>query len=102
MIEADILMGTVVGASSATVPIMAHPPQIVGDLSFVGFIELVVAHNRAHAKARQLGVKLDFKAKEAVAPCLATLAKYKEADLPAVWLNAGNIIHFVTIKLQQL
>ena len=61
MIEADILLGTVAGGDGATVPIMAHPPHLSSDLSFLNFLAAVVAHNAVAAAAFRVGIKLDFK-----------------------------------------
>jgi len=89
MIETDILQGTIDGEASAVLPIMAHPPATTSDLSFHEFLQRVVDHNMQAVAGRQLGIKLDFKDPQAVAPCLHALhcMEHPEA-LPAVWLNA--------------
>ena len=82
MLEADLLMargaprsedGT--GAEDA-VPtaedvLMCHPPSRASDLTFREFLDRVTAH-LVHG-GRPVGVKLDFKELDCVAPCLALM-----------------------------
>jgi len=88
MMEADILMGRHESrdALNVPVPIMAHPPAISSDLSFVEFTRAVREH---HAKGgRRVGVKLDFKDPLAVAPVLQNLTSEGLGVDSPVWVNA--------------
>ena len=44
MIEADVMLGTVAGSTSAekNVPIMSHPPEKTSDLTFKEFVETTI------------------------------------------------------------
>lgn len=42
MIEADVSLGTLTSTSNEVIPIMAHPPSIVSDLSLEMFITDIV------------------------------------------------------------
>ena len=79
--------------------LMCHPPRRSSDLTFEGFAREVLAAVR---RGRVLGVKLDFKEADAVAPCLELLRLCglagDDADAPddavravPVWLNADVV-----------
>lgn len=91
MLEADILMGTLVSDPTETViPIMAHPPANSSDISVQSFLEQVHAFNANHPD-KMKGVKLDFKEIEAVAPSLQSL-KAIDTNWPnEIWLNADIV-----------
>lgn len=61
MLEADVLLGTLVGSGdgSSPMPIMAHPPNKTSDLSLEMFIDKIIK------SGRRKGIKLDFKTKDA-------------------------------------
>lgn len=64
MLEADLSRGwlNVSGVISPwEVVIMAHPPAIVSDLSFISFIDQVIAFNDGKSLKDMKGIKLDFK-----------------------------------------
>lgn len=59
MLEADVVLGTLSG-QNITVPIMAHPPATVSDISLQMFLDTVIDAQTTMRK----GVKLDFKSIE--------------------------------------
>lgn len=62
MLEADIVMGKLVNAtSSEDIPIMAHPPANTSDLSLEDFLTKVYDYNNNNVSTTKKGVKLDFK-----------------------------------------
>lgn len=84
MLEADVLIGTLIEESGNTtdIPIMAHPPNDSSDLSLENF--LTSTKNNGTNK----GVKLDFKTIEAFEGSVDTLKSiYDDADFP-IWINA--------------
>eukprot|EP00959_Pyramimonas_sp_CCMP1952_P071507 1493473-Pyramimonas_sp.AAC.1 len=89
MMEADVLMGRheAVGAEDVgPIPIMAPPPALSSDLSFVEFARAVREH---HMKGgRRIGVKLDFKDPDAVVPVLQNLTLEGVGVDSPVWVNA--------------
>ena len=59
-IEADVNLGWLVGhESDPQIPIMAHPPTDVSDLSLEDFMNRVIAATTTGGKKK--GIKLDFK-----------------------------------------
>ena len=78
MLEADLMLAAAPrddGAVEPAVPtasdvLMCHPPLRSSDLTFDGFAREVLAAVR---RGRVLGIKLDFKEADAVAPCLELL-----------------------------
>lgn len=70
MLEADVVLGTLEGGSGDQIPVMAHPPANVSDLSLEGFLAEVVA---ATQKGQRCGIKLDFKTVEVLRPSLRQL-----------------------------
>ena len=107
MLEADLVLAAAPrddGAVEPAVPtasdvLMCHPPRRSSDLTFEGFAREVLAAVR---RGRVLGVKLDFKEADAVAPCLELLRLCglagDDADAPddavravPVWLNADVV-----------
>ncbi|KAJ8721183.1 hypothetical protein PYW07_001958 [Mythimna separata] len=86
MLEADIVMGTIVGKDGPPVPIMAHPPATTSDLTLAEFLETIAQHNLKESNpANKKGAKLDFKSIEAYEESQELINKYQA--LP-VWLNA--------------
>ncbi|KAG6451936.1 hypothetical protein O3G_MSEX007387 [Manduca sexta] len=87
MLEADIVLGTLVGQDGPPIPIMAHPPATTSDLSLAEFLSTVKQYNNVNSK--QKGVKLDFKSIEAYEKSQDLIAPYAkpEATFP-LWLNA--------------
>lgn len=72
MLEADVVMGKLNDTGNATdIPIMAHPPATVSDLSLDEFISSNVQNNRTK------GIKLDFKSIEAFNGSKPILAKWR-------------------------
>lgn len=71
MIEADIVLGQLNG-EGATLPVMAHPPANVSDLTLEDFLYQIRAHNEVNEGAEK-GVKLDFKSIEVFEGSLAIL-----------------------------
>ncbi|KAL1139979.1 hypothetical protein AAG570_006956 [Ranatra chinensis] len=87
MIEADVVLGHVESDSGGILlPIMAHPPNKVSDLSLADFLSTI--RNSSTLK----GVKLDFKSREAFSASENVLvdALLKQPDL-YLWLNADII-----------
>lgn len=115
MIEADVVMGTIKDSKPETpslaeetdqqqpehvkpdnskpdesskpkaVPIMAHPPAQMSDLSFEDFVKKVAKHNEGENKK---GIKLDFKFMDAVT---AALPLMKDVNVKEVWINADIV-----------
>ena len=116
MLEADLLMsrppartaedagaagassssGASPGAASASEVLMCHPPARESDLGFEDFMSDVVAALR---EGRRVGIKLDFKEIECVAPCVDLLratgfgTSDSSGEFRAVplWLNADVV-----------
>ncbi|KAF9813243.1 hypothetical protein SFRURICE_019724 [Spodoptera frugiperda] len=88
MLEADIVIGTVVGKEGPAIPIMAHPPATTSDLSLAEFLETVSQHNLKESNpTSKKGVKLDFKSIEAYEESQELIGRYQAQGLP-IWLNA--------------
>ncbi|KAG8225956.1 hypothetical protein J437_LFUL006185 [Ladona fulva] len=62
MLEADIVLGTLVSGSGDLFPIMGHPPANTSDISLAQFIAFVEEGIKGGGKRK--GVKLDFKTTE--------------------------------------
>lgn len=71
MIEADILMGQLF-EEHKVIPIMAHPPIYMSDLSLKDFLHIVEAHNATCQINDVKGIKLDFKCIDALDVALKT------------------------------
>ncbi|XP_045480815.1 protein FAM151B isoform X2 [Harmonia axyridis] len=92
MLEADILMGRLVDGKEIEIPIMAHPPNQISDLSLMDFLTVVDDFNRMNPLKK--GVKLDFKSIEAFETAISNelfINITSEADYP-VWLNADILV----------
>ncbi|XP_022815036.1 protein FAM151A isoform X1 [Spodoptera litura] len=88
MLEADIVIGTVIGKEGPAIPIMAHPPATSSDLSLAEFLETVSQHNLKESNpSSKKGVKLDFKSIEAYEESQELIGRYQAQGLP-IWLNA--------------
>ncbi|XP_021916868.1 protein FAM151B isoform X2 [Zootermopsis nevadensis] len=85
MLEADVVLGTLEGGSGDHIPVMAHPPDNVSDLSLEGFLAEVVAANQ---KGHRCGIKLDFKTVEVLGPSLQQLQLLENQINFPVMLNA--------------
>ncbi|XP_059468399.1 protein FAM151B isoform X2 [Neocloeon triangulifer] len=85
MLEADVLLGIVIGGGPEKIPIMAHPPDTESDLSLQIFLDEVIL---ANANGKRKGIKLDFKSLEVVPIALEMLGSLSnQMGFPA-WLNA--------------
>lgn len=94
MIEADIVLGTLnTSESSVPIPIMAHPPNNISDLSLESFLSQILNYN-TNNHSKQKGIKLDFKSIEvfeASQPIINSLwIKITSSKCP-IWLNADII-----------
>ena len=65
MAEGDVLMGNLCHSESPALPIMAHPPERLSDLSFEAWVEAGTRHGH--------GLKVDLKEREVVATALRIL-----------------------------
>lgn len=86
-IEADIVLGKLNG-DGEDMPIMAHPPANVSDLTLSEFLNQIINFNRDHEDQKK-GVKLDFKSIEVFEGSLDIL----DVNIPnpttyPVWINA--------------
>jgi hypothetical protein len=75
MLEADVVLGTLEGGSGEEIPVMAHPPDNVSDLSLENFLTEVMS---ATQKGHRCGIKLDFKTVEVLQPSLSQLKAYEK------------------------
>jgi len=75
MLEADVVLGTLEGGSGEKIPVMAHPPDNVSDLSLDNFLTEVMS---AAQKGQRCGIKLDFKSVEVLKPSLSQLKVYEK------------------------
>ncbi|KAF2882075.1 hypothetical protein ILUMI_24078 [Ignelater luminosus] len=89
MLEADIVLGRLNGSShDSDIPIMAHPPQNISDLSLKDFLQKVQDFNMDNNNTAKKGVKLDFKSIEVFEVSVDfILDLYPKMNYP-VWLNA--------------
>ncbi|XP_071454758.1 protein FAM151B isoform X2 [Hetaerina americana] len=81
MLEADVVLGTLVDSPGEILPIMGHPPANTSDISLEQFLDHV-------GEKRSKGIKLDFKTTEAFKASLPVLGKFKDEMVFPVWLNA--------------
>ena len=81
--EGDVLMGNLCHSEGPALPIMAHPPKRLSDLSFEAWVEAGTRHGH--------GLKVDLKEREVVATVLRILQRWR---LPGerLLLNA-DILH---------
>lgn len=78
MLEADIVMGSIVGKDGPPLPIMAHPPATTSDLTLAEFLETIAQHNMKETNpASKKGAKLDFKSIEAYEQSQELISKYQ-------------------------
>jgi len=75
MLEADVVLGTLEGGSGEEIPVMAHPPDNVSDLSLDKFLTEVMS---AAQNGHRCGIKLDFKSVEVLEPSLSQLKTYEK------------------------
>lgn len=85
-IEADIVLGKLNGEGE-DMPVMAHPPAIVSDLSLSEFLNRIMEFNRNH-EGQEKGVKLDFKSIEVFEGSLGILDESIPNMTYPVWMNA--------------
>ena len=81
MMEADVSLGWLYGQIPAVdprVPIMAHPPAFLSDLSLEEFLTKTMNATRHGAKK---GIKLDFKSTEVAKEGLSMAKKYADQEL---------------------
>ncbi|KAL7740320.1 hypothetical protein ACLKA6_018764 [Drosophila palustris] len=89
MIEADIVLGQLNGEGH-NLPVMAHPPANVSDLTLEDFLYQIKAHNEVNEGAEK-GVKLDFKSIEVFEGSLDILDETIPKMTYPVWINADII-----------
>lgn len=94
MIEADIVLGKV-KSSDADIPVMAHPPQIMSDISLSNFLQTITEHNNKNPTAKK-GIKLDFKSIEVFESSLNILEEHLSRVRKLVLFSIFNAI----LKLQ--
>ncbi|XP_063359055.1 protein FAM151A isoform X1 [Cydia amplana] len=80
MLEADIVLGQLIGKEGPPIPVMAHPPATTSDLSLGDFLSIVAQHNKGIAKEKQKGVKLDFKSIEAFEKAQDLIARFSKPE----------------------
>jgi len=97
MLEADVVLGTLEGGSVKEIPVMAHPPNNVSDLSLDNFLKEVMS---ATQKGRRCGIKLDFKSVEVLEPSLSQLKIYEkqvqtqfDRPAPSVVVSDNYVYH---------
>ncbi|KAH1026669.1 hypothetical protein HUJ05_000302 [Dendroctonus ponderosae] len=88
MIEADIVLGTLINGKTDPIPIMGHPPQNTSDLSLEGFLAQVQSFDSTSNSSKK-GIKLDFKTIEVLEASknIVRSVADKDDDLP-IWINA--------------
>ena len=82
MLEADVVLGTIVGGSADIIPVMGHPPANTSDLSLKEFLDTVVSVTQ---KGHRCGIKLDFKSLEVVSPSLDELQSHVKQVIQQAW-----------------
>lgn len=89
MIEADIVYGRLIDDPTQQLqPIMAHPPNLVSDISLRSFLSQILNFNKGISAENQKGVKLDFKSTDVFQNSLPMLIElWNTMDYP-VWINA--------------
>ncbi|XP_002014551.2 protein FAM151B [Drosophila persimilis] len=89
-IEADIVLGKLSGGDGDDMPVMAHPPANVSDLTLQAFLNQIKDFNDLH-EGNEKGVKLDFKSIDVFEGSLDIL----DATIPSmsypIWINADII-----------
>lgn len=86
MIEADIILGTLINSSDThEQPVMGHPPNNQSDISLRTFLNKILEFNGNSTNKK--GVKLDFKSTEVFSKSLPILTE--------LW-NSVRILIFVT------
>ena len=91
MIEADINLGfDVEGSISEMVPIMAHPPNIISDLSLERFLVTVIRDLEENPQLRK-GIKLDFKRTDILKESLQIVQNLLPRINFPLWINADII-----------
>ncbi|XP_017086456.1 protein FAM151B isoform X2 [Drosophila eugracilis] len=85
-IEADIVLGKLNGEGE-DMPVMAHPPAIISDLTLAEFLKQIMDFNRGH-EGQEKGVKLDFKSIEVFEGSLDILDENIPNMTYPVWINA--------------
>lgn len=84
MIEADIVLGTLVNSTTntTTIPVMGHPPANTSDLSLQVFLTEVSNYNLdSNHSATKKGVKLDFKSIEAFNASIEIVRSFDNVSL---------------------
>ncbi|XP_023177236.1 protein FAM151B isoform X2 [Drosophila hydei] len=89
MIEADIVLGQLNG-EGPVLPVMAHPPATVSDLTLEEFLYQIKDYNEGHEGAEK-GVKLDFKSIEVFEGSLDILDESIPKMTYPIWINADII-----------
>ncbi|KAH8281711.1 hypothetical protein KR054_002429 [Drosophila jambulina] len=85
-IEADIVLGKLNGEGE-DMPVMAHPPAIISDLTLAEFLHQIMEFNRDH-EGQEKGVKLDFKSIEVFEGSLDILDENIPNMTYPIWINA--------------
>lgn len=84
MLEADIVLGHVIGKEGPPIPIMAHPPATTSDITLGDFLSAVAQYNNVNSKSKHKGVKLDFKSIEAFDKSQEIIAPYSKPEVSYV------------------
>lgn len=102
MIEADVVLGTLINGTNETLPIMGHPPAITSDITLKEFLEQINNYNNLN-KNKTKGVKLDFKTIEVFEGSIGILKNITGSIAYPLWLNAdilsGPLNNTVTIPV---
>ena len=81
MIEADVVMGRLknatANATTPLIPVMAHPPTDLSDLTLADFVKQVQDNKKK-------GIKLDFKSIDAAENGMALLQKHGNVSIMRV------------------
>ncbi|XP_057371654.1 protein FAM151B-like [Daphnia carinata] len=85
IIEGDVSMGFIESRGEIALPIMAHPPSKISDLSLTEFVDTVL-----HSKTSK-GMKFDFKELEVVEPSLKMIKARANEITGSLWLNADIV-----------
>ncbi|XP_017060446.1 protein FAM151B isoform X2 [Drosophila ficusphila] len=85
-IEADIVLGKLNGEGE-DMPVMAHPPAVISDLTLADFLYQIMEFNRGH-QGQEKGVKLDFKSIEVFEGSLDILDENIPNMTYPIWINA--------------
>ena len=91
MIEADVNLGfDLDGSISEMVPIMAHPPNIISDLSLERFLLTTIQALEDNPGLRK-GIKLDFKRTDILKDSLQIVQNLLDRIDCPLWINADII-----------